>query len=46
MGCWGCRGPAEDANIESFISIMKERGFAEWEIRERLSFFGAFEGML
>lgn len=45
MGCWGCRGPAEDANIESFISIMRERGFEEWELRERLEFFGAFEGV-
>jgi coenzyme F420-reducing hydrogenase gamma subunit len=43
MGCWGCRGPAEDANFESFFSILKERGFEEWEVRERLDFFGAFE---
>jgi len=44
MACWGCRGPAEDANLESFFSILKERGFEEWEVRERLDFFGAFEG--
>jgi len=43
LGCWGCRGPAEDANIESFLTIAKERGFSTREIEERLEFFGAFK---
>jgi len=43
LGCWGCRGPAEDANIESFLEIAKERGFGEREIAERFEFFGGFE---
>ena len=25
LGCWGCRGPAEDANLESFLAIAKEK---------------------
>ena len=45
LGCWGCRGPAEDANIESFLAIAKESGFSTREIEERFEFFGGFEGV-
>ena len=41
-GCWGCRGPAEDANIEQMIKIMKEHGFSEETIMDRLECFGGF----
>lgn len=43
LGCWGCRGPAEEANMDEFLRIAKERGHSETEINERLSFFGGFE---
>jgi coenzyme F420-reducing hydrogenase gamma subunit len=45
LGCWGCRGPAEDANMQSFLNIAKDRGFSDREIAERLEFFGGFEGL-
>lgn len=45
LGCWGCRGPAEDANIESFLAIARESGFSEREIEERFAFFGGFEAV-
>jgi sulfhydrogenase subunit delta len=44
-GCWGCRGPAADANLDEFLQIAKERGFGKREINERLSFYGGFEEM-
>ena len=44
-GCWGCRGPAAEANYVSLVQILRERGFSEREIRERASFFGAFAGV-
>jgi coenzyme F420-reducing hydrogenase gamma subunit len=44
-GCWGCRGPAEEANFESFIQILRERGFPEEQIAERAQFFNAFNGV-
>jgi len=28
FGCWGCRGPAEDANVEQMQAIMREHGFS------------------
>ena len=43
LGCWGCRGPAEDANYEEFIAIARRRGFSDDEIRERFDFFGGHE---
>jgi hypothetical protein len=42
MGCWGCRGPADDANIEQLRVIMKSRGFSEETIMDRLECFGGF----
>jgi len=44
LGCWGCRGPAQEPNMEEFFALSKERGFTKEEIEERLNFFGAFEG--
>ncbi len=42
LGCWGCRGPMEDANLDSFKALVAERGFSEVELNERLNFFGGF----
>jgi coenzyme F420-reducing hydrogenase gamma subunit len=43
LGCWGCRGPAADANFEEFFAIARARGFSDREVSERMNFFGAFE---
>jgi len=42
FGCWGCRGPAEDANIEQMKEILKKNGFSEETILDRLECFGGF----
>lgn len=42
FGCWGCRGPAEDANVEQMKEIMKKYGFSEETILDRLECFGGF----
>ncbi len=42
FGCWGCRGPADDANVEQMKVIMKERGFSEETMLDRLECFGGF----
>lgn len=41
-GCWGCRGPAEDANVNQMKKIMKSNGFSEETILDRLECFGGF----
>jgi coenzyme F420-reducing hydrogenase gamma subunit len=45
FGCWGCRGPAAEANFESLIRILRDHGFSERKIAERASFFNAFSGV-
>ncbi len=42
-GCWGCRGPAVDANIVQMQEIMRQHGFTEETILDRLECFGGFE---
>jgi len=42
FGCWGCRGPAEDANIVQMQEIMKKHGFSEETMLDRLECFGGF----
>lgn len=44
-GCWGCRGPADEANFESMIEILRQHGFTEHQIAERARFFNAFSGV-
>ena len=46
LGCWGCRGSAENPNYDEFFSLAKEKGFSEREINDRLGFFGGFEDVL
>ncbi len=42
FGCWGCRGPAEDANVAQLQVIMKQYGFTEETLLDRLECFGGF----
>lgn len=41
-GCWGCRGPADDANLAQLEKIMAERGFTAEALLDRLECFGGF----
>jgi len=43
VGCLGCRGPALEANFDSFWEIALERGFTKEEINEKLGFYNAFK---
>jgi sulfhydrogenase subunit delta len=42
FGCWGCRGPAVDANVPELLKIMKQHGFSEEAVLDRLECFGGF----
>jgi coenzyme F420-reducing hydrogenase gamma subunit len=46
IGCWGCRGPQADPNLEEFVAAARRHGFGDREIRERMAFFGGFEGVV
>ena len=42
LACWGCRGPAPDCNLTSYLEMAHDKGFPDDEVAERLSFFGGF----
>ena len=42
FGCWGCRGPAVDANVDQMREVMKKYGFSEETMLDRLECFGGF----
>lgn len=42
FGCWGCRGPAVDANVEQMQKIMEQHGFSTEAVLDRLECFGGF----
>ena len=44
MGCWGCRGPAEAANLVELAEVAKRFGVAEESLLDRLECFGGFAG--
>lgn len=44
FGCWGCRGPTVDANVEQMREIMTKYGFSEETMLDRLECFGGFAG--
>ncbi len=41
-GCWGCRGPAEAANLEQMARTMERYGFSDETLLDRLECFGGF----
>ncbi|MBU0674301.1 MAG: NADH:ubiquinone oxidoreductase [Proteobacteria bacterium] len=41
-GCWGCRGPADDADPQRLKAIMVKHGFSLETIIDRLDCFGGF----
>lgn len=45
-GCWGCRGPAEVANIAELERIMARCGFSRETLVDRLECFGGFDACL
>lgn len=42
-GCWGCRGPSDEANVEQLEQIMEKYGFTKETIIDRLECFGGFK---
>ena len=45
--CWGCRGPTADMNFELLIKMLRDRGFSDSFIQDRLyTFAGITEEMI
>jgi sulfhydrogenase subunit delta len=41
--CYGCRGPCHDANIKAFIDMLKEKGFTQKEIQDKMETFAGLQ---
>lgn len=41
--CWGCRGPTDDINLKLMINILKEKGFDDNFIKDRLRTFAGLK---
>ncbi len=41
LPCTGCRGPVEEANVSSEVRVLKEKGFTQVDIQNRLRTFAA-----
>lgn len=41
--CWGCRGPTKDMNLDLFIKILREKGFDDQFIQDRLRTFAGLK---
>lgn len=40
--CWGCRGPAEEPNMNLMREVMQANGFTQEDLLDRLECFGGF----
>ena len=43
VGCYGCRGPTKDANYNSYLKILKEKGHTKEEIKDKLETFAGLD---
>ena len=41
--CYGCRGPTKDANIKAFINLLKEKGYNEKVIHDKIQIFAGLQ---
>lgn len=41
--CWGCRGPTKDMNLDLMIRILKQKGFSERFIQDRMRTFAGLK---
>ncbi len=42
LGCWGCRGPVDEANITQLKEIMAQHNFTMEQMLDRMECFGGF----
>ena len=41
--CYGCRGPCKDANIKSFIEVLKEMGYTDKNMQDKITIFSGLK---
>lgn len=43
VSCYGCRGPCKEANIKAFIELMKEKGYNEKQVHDKMRTFAGLQ---
>ena len=43
VACYGCRGPCREANIKAFIDLMKEKGYNEKQVHDKMRTFAGLQ---
>jgi sulfhydrogenase subunit delta len=41
--CYGCRGPCKDANIKSFLNVLKEMGYTDQNMHDKMNTFSGLK---
>ncbi len=41
--CYGCRGPCKDANFKAFFKLLKEKGYNQKQIKDKLETFSGLQ---
>jgi len=41
--CYGCRGPTNDSNIKAFLEMLKEKGYIEKQVHEKMQTFAGLQ---
>ncbi len=43
LECWGCRGPTKDMNMEAMIALLRQKGFDDKFIQDRMTTFAGLK---
>lgn len=43
VACYGCRGPCKQSSIKAFIDLMKEKGYTEEQVHEKMRTFAGLQ---
>jgi sulfhydrogenase subunit delta len=43
VACYGCRGPCKQSSIQAFINLMKEKGYNEEQVHDKMRTFAGLQ---
>lgn len=43
VSCYGCRGPCKDANIKAYIDMLREMGYTDKKIHDKMNTFAGMQ---
>jgi coenzyme F420-reducing hydrogenase gamma subunit len=43
VACYGCRGPCREANLKAFLDLMKEKGYTQKQVQDKMRTFAGLQ---